>query len=209
METGATPVLRWWRGIVRRGTFRVSGHGDGSFAPAEQPLGFDDRAIGGGTIFSQDISHRPRVRRRINLQYTPGCNCGCFRQSRFPPDARRDGRGARDFHVFHGDEPRMPITTKNQVIRRKAMKEGEFSYFRPISPDRGPRTYFSGWRWSLLPTAEDYYRFCQMMLNNGKLLWGTSAEPQVGGADDHRPRAGKIDGMGYGLGFGVAVSPGI
>ena len=87
----------------------------------------------------------------------------------------------------------------------KVMKEGDFSYSSDY-PYRGPRTYFSGGG-GLCSTTEDYYRFCQMMLNNGKLngvrlLSRKSVELMT---IDHVQ--GKVDGMGYGLGFGVNSEP--
>ena len=93
-----------------------------------------------------------------------------------------------------------------QVIPEgKVMKDGEFSYSSDY-PYRGPRTYFSGGG-GLCSTAEDYYRFCQMMLNNGKfdgvqVLSRKSVELMT---IDHAQ--GKVDGMGYGLGFGVNSEP--
>jgi len=93
-----------------------------------------------------------------------------------------------------------------QVIPEgKVMKDGEFSYSSDY-PYRGPRTYFSGGG-GLCTTAEDYYRFCQMMLSNGKLngvglLSRKSVELMT---IDHVQ--GKVDGMGYGLGFGVNSEP--
>jgi CubicO group peptidase (beta-lactamase class C family) len=89
-----------------------------------------------------------------------------------------------------------------QVIPEKAViKEGDFSYSSDY-PYRGPRTYFSGGG-GLCSTAEDYYRFCQMMLNKGefkgtRLLSRKSVELMT---QDHVQ--GKVEGMGYGLGFGV------
>jgi CubicO group peptidase (beta-lactamase class C family) len=89
-----------------------------------------------------------------------------------------------------------------QVIPEKAViKEGDFSYSSDY-PYRGPRTYFSGGG-GLSTTAEDYYRFCQMMLNKGefkgtRLLSRKSVELM---SQDHVQ--GKLEEMGYGLGFGV------
>ena len=87
----------------------------------------------------------------------------------------------------------------------KVMKEGDFSYSSDY-PYRGPRTYFSGGG-GLCTTAEDYYRFCQMMLNKGelhgvRLLSRKSVELMT---IDHVP--GKVEGYGYGLGFGVNSEP--
>ncbi len=69
-------------------------------------------------------------------------------------------------------------------------------------PYRGPKTFFSGGG-GLTSTAEDYYRFCQMMLNGGKfngarLLSRKSVELI---SENHvTPKQGDIS---YGLGFGV------
>jgi len=89
-----------------------------------------------------------------------------------------------------------------QVIPDNAViKEGGFSYSADY-PYRGPRTYFSGGG-GLCATTEDYYRFCQMMLNKGelngaRLLSRKSVELM---SEDHIQ--GKVDTFGYGLGFGV------
>jgi len=98
-------------------------------------------------------------------------------------------------YTYHPDKGLQPIPEKMVV------KEGSFSYSSDY-PNRGPRTYFSGGG-GLCSTAEDYYRFCQMMLNKGKLngvrvLGRKSVELMT---QDHVQ--GKVEGMGYGLGFGV------
>jgi CubicO group peptidase (beta-lactamase class C family) len=93
-----------------------------------------------------------------------------------------------------------------QVIPEgKVMKDGDFSYSSDY-PYRGPRTYFSGGG-GLCSTTEDYYRFCQMMLNKGelngvRLLSRKSVELM---SQDHVQ--GKVEDMGYGLGFGVNSQP--
>jgi len=69
-------------------------------------------------------------------------------------------------------------------------------------PYRGPKTLFSGGA-GLTSTAADYARFCQMMLDNGKvgntrLLSRKSVELMT------QDQLGKISSdMGFGLGFGV------
>ena len=69
-------------------------------------------------------------------------------------------------------------------------------------PYRGPKTLFSGGA-GLTSTAADYARFCQMMLDNGKvgnarLLGRKSVELMT------QDQLGKISpDMGFGLGFGV------
>ena len=83
----------------------------------------------------------------------------------------------------------------------KTIEEGSFVYSADY-PYRGPRTYFSGGG-GLCSTAEDYYRFCLMMLNGGtfngtRLLSRKSVELIT---QNHVQ--GKLDEMGFGLGFGV------
>ena len=94
-----------------------------------------------------------------------------------------------------------------QVIPEKAVeKDGETPYSSDY-PYRGPRTYFSGGG-GLCSTAEDYYRFCQMMLNKGELngvriLSRKSVELMT--QDQVHGKAGNMGG--YGLGFGVTSDP--
>jgi CubicO group peptidase (beta-lactamase class C family) len=89
-----------------------------------------------------------------------------------------------------------------QLIPEKmVVKEDGIAYLADY-PYRGPRTYFSGGG-GLCSTAEDYYRFCQMMLNKGelngvRLLSRKSVELM---SQDHVQ--GRVEDMGYGLGFGV------
>ncbi len=83
----------------------------------------------------------------------------------------------------------------------QSLHEGQLSYTADY-PYRGPRTYFSGGG-GLSSTAEDYYRFCQMLLNNGKggetrLLSRKSVE-----LIHQNHVEGKLETFGYGLGFGV------
>jgi CubicO group peptidase (beta-lactamase class C family) len=87
----------------------------------------------------------------------------------------------------------------------KVIKEGDFSYSSDY-PYRGPRTYFSGGG-GLCSTAEDYYRFCQMMLNGGqldgtRLLSRKSVELMT-----LNHTQAKTDDFGYGYGFGVDSEP--
>jgi CubicO group peptidase (beta-lactamase class C family) len=87
------------------------------------------------------------------------------------------------------------------ILEKQVVKEGESAYSADY-PYRGPRTYFSGGG-GLCATAEDYYRFCQMMLNRGefngvRLLSRKSVELIT---QNHVQ--GKLEDMGYGLGFGV------
>jgi CubicO group peptidase (beta-lactamase class C family) len=89
-----------------------------------------------------------------------------------------------------------------QLIPEKmVLRDGDFAYSSDY-PYRGPRTYFSGGG-GLCSTAEDYYRFCQMMLNKGqlngvRLLSRKSVELMT-----QDQVQGKRQDGGYGLGFGV------
>ena len=81
--------------------------------------------------------------------------------------------------------------------------EGAFTYSADY-PMRGPKKLFSGGA-GLVSTAADYARFCQMMLDGGKvgntrLLSRKSVELMTG------DQLGKINSgqdFGFGLGFGV------
>jgi CubicO group peptidase (beta-lactamase class C family) len=81
------------------------------------------------------------------------------------------------------------------------IKEGSFSYSADY-PYRGPRKLFSGGG-GLVSTAADYERFCQMMLDGGKvgttrLLSRKSIELMT------HDQLGKISpDQSFGLGFGV------
>jgi len=81
------------------------------------------------------------------------------------------------------------------------LREGSFVYSADY-PSRGPKRLFSGGA-GLVSTAMDYARFCQMMLDEGKmgntrLLSRKSVELMT------HDQLGKISSdMGFGLGFGV------
>jgi len=111
----------------------------------------------------------------------------------FPPDNKLDrlttaytyydGKGLNRF-------PDTPIT------------EGTFSYSADY-PSKGPKKLFSGGA-GLTSTAEDYARFCQMMLNGGK--WGNTRllSRKTVELMTH-DQLGKIGpDQAFGLGFGVA-----
>jgi CubicO group peptidase (beta-lactamase class C family) len=87
---------------------------------------------------------------------------------------------------------------------QQTVDEGGMAYSADY-PYRGPQTYFSGGG-GLCSTAEDYYRFCQMMLNGGtfngaRLLSRKSVELIT---QNHVQ--GKLE-QGFGLGFGVNTEP--
>jgi CubicO group peptidase (beta-lactamase class C family) len=73
-------------------------------------------------------------------------------------------------------------------------------------PYNGPRTFFSGGA-GLCSTAEDYYRFCQMMLNNGELNGVRIISRKSVELMSQNHVQGKTDGIGYGLGFGTKNDP--
>ena len=84
---------------------------------------------------------------------------------------------------------------------QQTIEEGNFIYSADY-PYHGPRTYFSGGG-GLCSTTEDYYRFCQMMLNGGK--WGDTrilSRKSVELISGNHIQ-GKSETLGYGLGFGV------
>ncbi len=102
-------------------------------------------------------------------------------------------------YAYYPDKGLQPIAD-GQVV-----PEGG-SEFTADYPYRGPRTYFGGGG-GLSSTTEDYYRFCQMMLNGGQLngariLSRKSVELM---SQDH-VQGKRADG-GYGLGFGVVSEP--
>jgi CubicO group peptidase (beta-lactamase class C family) len=98
-------------------------------------------------------------------------------------------------YTYYPDKGLQPFRDQ-QVI-----EEGSFVYSADY-PYHAPGTYFSGGG-GLCSTAEDYYRFCQMMLNGGKfgqtrLLSRKSVE-----LISQNHIQGKSETSGYGLGFGV------
>jgi CubicO group peptidase (beta-lactamase class C family) len=110
----------------------------------------------------------------------------------FPPDNKLDRMATA--YSYYPDKglnhfPDTPI------------REGSFVYSADY-PSRGPKKLFSGGA-GLVSTAMDYARFCQMMLDDGKvgntrLLSRKSVELMT------HDQLGKIAvDMGFGLGFGV------
>jgi CubicO group peptidase (beta-lactamase class C family) len=102
-------------------------------------------------------------------------------------------------YTYYADKGLQPIAD-GQVIQ-----EGLFAYSADY-PYRGPRTFFSGGA-GLNSTPEDYYRFCQMLLNNGtvgdtRLLSRKSVELI---RQNHVQNQTKD--VSYGLGFGVISEP--
>ena len=131
-----------------------------------------------------------------------------FRQRIFRP------LGMKDTGFFLPDEkvPRLataytyyPDKGLQPILEKQAVKEGQFSYSADY-PYRGPRTYFSGGG-GLCSTVEDYYRFCQMMLNGGELNGVRLLSRKSVELMSQNHTQGKLQEMGYGLGFGVTSEP--
>ena len=131
-----------------------------------------------------------------------------FRQRIFQP------LGMKDTAFFLPDEkvPRLataytyyPEKGLQPILEKQAVKEGQFSYSADY-PYRGPRTYFSCGG-GLCSTAEDYYRFCQMMLNGGELNGVRLLSRKSVELMSQNHVQGKLQEMGYGLGFGVTSEP--
>ena len=111
----------------------------------------------------------------------------------FPPDNKIDRLATA--YTYYPDKGlnRFPDT---------AIREGPFVYSADY-PSRGPKKLFSGGA-GLVSTAMDYARFCQMMLDGGKvgatrLLSRKTVELMT------HDQLGKIGpDQGFGLGFGVS-----
>jgi CubicO group peptidase (beta-lactamase class C family) len=131
---------------------------------------------------SLDEFFRTRIFAALGMKDT------CF----YPPDSKLERLAAA--YTYYADKglnrfPDTPIT------------EGAFT-FSADYPYRGPKKLFSGGA-GLVSTAADYARFCQMMLDGGKvgntrLLSRKSVELMT------QDQLGKISAdQGFGLGFGV------
>ena len=122
--------------------------------------------------------------------------------------------GMKDTGFFLPDEkvPRLataytyyPEKGLQPILDKQVVKEGESTYSADY-PYRGPRTYFSGGG-GLSSTAEDYYRFCQMMLNGGQLDGVRLLSRKSVELISQNHVQGKLEDFGYGLGFGVTSGP--
>jgi CubicO group peptidase (beta-lactamase class C family) len=122
--------------------------------------------------------------------------------------------GMKDTYFFLPDEkvPRLataytyyPEKGLQPILDKQVVKDGDSTYSADY-PYRGPRSYFSGGG-GLSSTAEDYYRFCQMMLNGGQLN-GTRllSRKSVELMSRNHVEEKRVDGA-YGLGFGVYSEP--
>jgi len=110
----------------------------------------------------------------------------------YPPDGKLDRLATAYTYYYEKGLNRFPDTP---------ITEGAFAYSADY-PAHGPRKLFSGGA-GLVSTAVDYARFCQMMLDGGKvgntrLLSRKSVELMT------QDQLGKISSdQGFGLGFGV------
>lgn len=94
-----------------------------------------------------------------------------------------------------------------QPIRDKqVVQEGPYLEYSADYPYRGPQTYFSGGA-GLCSTTEDYFRFCQMLLNGGELNGTRLLSRKAVELISQNHCQGKLQDMGYGLGFGVNSDP--
>ena len=117
--------------------------------------------------------------------------------------------GMRDTYFFPPESKVPRLATAYSFVEGRGLtrfpdtpiQEGTFSYSADY-PYSGPKKLFAGGA-GLVSSAEDYARFCQMMLDNGmvngkRLLSRKSIELMTS------DQLGKISTeMGYGLGFGV------
>ena len=122
--------------------------------------------------------------------------------------------GMKDTQFFVPDDKAARLATAytyypdkglHPIVDKQVIKEGQLEYSADY-PYRGPRTYFSGGG-GLSSTAEDYYRFCQMMLNGGQLNGTRLLSRKSVELVSQNHVQGKLDEMGYGLGFGVTSEP--
>ncbi len=122
--------------------------------------------------------------------------------------------GMKDTHFFLPDEKVARLSTAytyetgkglQPIVDKQKLTEGDFEYTADY-PYRGPRTYFAGGS-GLSSTAEDYYRFCQMMLSGGQHNGARILSRKSVELISQNHVEGKLDTMGYGLGFGVTSEP--
>lgn len=124
--------------------------------------------------------------------------------------------GMRDtgFRVPDQQVPRFAANYRRQADKRLTLEDDP-----ETSPYLQPQTFFSGGG-GLVSTAEDYRRFCQMLLNGGayedvRLVSRKTLELMVqnylpGGGDLAQCSTGTFsettnDGVGFGLGFAVVL----
>ena len=117
--------------------------------------------------------------------------------------------GMKDTYFFLSDEQASRLATAYAYFEDKGLQQfpdkplslGDFKYSADY-PYNGPNTYFSGGG-GLCSTTEDYFGFCQMLLNDGELdgirLLSRKSVELI--SQDHVGEL--VEGLGYGLGFGT------
>jgi len=117
--------------------------------------------------------------------------------------------GMKDTYFFPPDNKLDRLATAYKYYPEKGLnrfpdtpiKEGSFVYSADY-PSRGPKKLFSGGA-GLVSTAMDYARFCQMMLDGGKIGSARLLSRKSVDLMTH-DQLGKIGpDQGFGLGFGV------
>ncbi len=150
------------------------------YSLADDVLGYLVEVVSG---MSLDRFFQERVFKPLGMKDT------CF----FLPDEKVPRLAAA--YTYDSEKGLQPFPEKG------TREEGAFAYSSDY-PSRGPRTYFSGGG-GLCSTAEDYYHFCQMMLNNGKFDGARLLSRKAIELISQNHVQGKLDDQGYGLGFGV------
>jgi CubicO group peptidase (beta-lactamase class C family) len=105
-----------------------------------------------------------------------------------------------------------PDDKVNRLVTLYDGKAGALKASRPGREMRGSKTFFNG-AGALLSTAEDYARFCQMLLGNGtfngaRLLSRKSVELMTSNAIGDLPIWPDLAGYRFGLGFRVLADVG-
>ncbi len=125
--------------------------------------------------------------------------------------------------VFFAENIFEPLDMKDTGFYVPQAKHARFAQCYGPNPDGGlkptaelgadgylrPRTFFSGGG-GLVSTARDYLRFCQMLLNQGKLDDVRILDPETVAmmTRDQLPSGVSVgDGVGFGLGFSVQRRP--
>jgi CubicO group peptidase (beta-lactamase class C family) len=117
--------------------------------------------------------------------------------------------GMKDTHFYLTDEKAARLAAAYCYFEDKGLQRFPDEplsvnslFYSADYPYNGPKTYFSGGG-GLCSTAEDYFRFCQMLLNGGELDGSRLLSPKSVELISQDHVGELLDGMGYGLGFGT------
>lgn len=120
--------------------------------------------------------------------------------------------GMRDTHFYPPEEKVARLATVYAYDEEKGLEPirdgrevqlpGTELRFAADYPHRGPRKLFAGGA-GLSSTAEDYYRFCRMLLDGGRLDGVRLLSRKSVELITQNHAEGKLENAGYGLGFGV------